>query len=77
MRAHVAHPDSSLRVQCLTDAFDKSNPEHVKAKEDVELGNGLPGTRTTHEVDAAIREAGLEVRLPLPHTPPASPRPNM
>lgn len=51
-------------MQCLTDAYDAANPEHVKAKQDVELGNGLPGTRTTAEVNAAVKEAGLEVRRP-------------
>lgn len=60
------NPHECVCVQCLTDAYDAANPEHVKAKQDVELGNGLPGTRTTHEVDAAIKEAGLEVRRRRP-----------
>ena len=49
-------------LQCLTDAFNAGNADHVKQKEDVELGNGLPGIRTTTEVDNAIKAAGLEVR---------------
>lgn len=49
-------------LQCLTDAFNPGNADHVKQKEDVELGNGLPGIRSTTEVDDAIEAAGLEVR---------------
>lgn len=46
---------------CLTDAFNPDNEEHVKQKQDVELGNGLPGIRTTTEVDNAIKAAGLKL----------------
>jgi hypothetical protein len=45
----------------LTDAYNPENPDHVKQKQDVELGNGLPGIRKTTEVDEAIKAAGLEV----------------
>lgn len=51
-------------MQCLTAAYNGDNKEHVQQKQDVELGNGLPGIRSTGEVDAAITAAGLEVRLP-------------
>jgi hypothetical protein len=50
-------------LQCLTAAYSAANPEHVRIKHNVEVGNGLPGIRTTGEVDAAIAKAGLEVRL--------------
>jgi hypothetical protein len=46
----------------LTAAFNSNNAEHVAAKRNVEVGNGLPGIRTTAEVDAALQEAGFEVR---------------
>ena len=52
-------------MQCLTKAFNASNEEHVKAKQDIEIGNGLPGIRTTAEVDQALKDAGLEV-CPFP-----------
>lgn len=48
-------------LQCLTEAFNPDNADHVKQKQDVELGNGLPGIRTTTEVDNAVKAAGLEV----------------
>jgi hypothetical protein len=53
-------------MQCLTAAFDKGSAEHVAAKRDIELGNGLPGIRTTAEVDQALKDAGFEVRAAWP-----------
>lgn len=52
-------------MQCLTDAYNPDNADHVKQKQDVELGNGLPGIRSTREVDEAITAAGLEVRTQI------------
>lgn len=46
---------------CLTEAYNPESASHVAAKRDIELGNGLPGIRTTAEVDAAIKKAGLEL----------------
>ena len=51
-------------MQCLTKAYNPDSPEHQDCKRDIELGNGLPGIRTTAEVDAALKTAGYEVLLP-------------
>lgn len=51
-------------MQCLTTAFNPKNEEHVATKRNIEVGNGLPGIRTTAEVDAALAKAGFEVRFP-------------
>lgn len=50
-------------MQCLTRAYNSENPEHERIRKNVEIGNGLPGIRTTAEVDAAVKAAGLEVRI--------------
>jgi hypothetical protein len=50
-----------LLLQCLTKAFTPESAGHIAAKRDIELGNGLPGIRTTAEVDAALENAGFEV----------------
>lgn len=55
--------DVSLGLQCLTAAYNKDSADHVAAKRDIELGNGLPGIRTTADVDQALKDAGLEVRF--------------
>jgi SAM-dependent methyltransferase len=46
---------------CGTDKFDRSNPEHAKIIAEIELGNGLPDTRTTAETRRALEAAGFEV----------------
>jgi sterol 24-C-methyltransferase len=46
---------------CLTDDYDENNPEHRAIRQDILLGNGLPTARTTHEVLAALKEAGFEI----------------
>mmetsp|Transcript_18115 Transcript_18115/g.61698 ORF Transcript_18115/g.61698 Transcript_18115/m.61698 type:complete len:346 (-) Transcript_18115:1032-2069(-) len=46
---------------CLTDEYDPTNEEHKQIAQDICLGNGLPTTRTTREVLAALKGAGFEV----------------
>jgi sterol 24-C-methyltransferase len=46
---------------CLTDLYDASNPEHVRLKKDMELGNGLPDICNTKECLQALHAAGFEV----------------
>ena len=46
---------------CLTDQFDVNDPYHVQLKNDIELGAATQTLRYKHEVDAAFREAGLEL----------------
>lgn len=45
---------------CLTDKFDPQNPEHVRMKRDIELGNGLPDITTTSVCWEAMQKAGFE-----------------
>lgn len=45
----------------MTDAFDPHNQEHVKIKEDIEIGNGVPDMRTQTVLLEAIRKSGFEI----------------
>ena len=46
---------------CLTDKFDVNDPYHVQLKNDIELGAATQDLRYKRDVDAAFREAGLEL----------------
>lgn len=46
---------------CLTDAFDPGDAEHVRIKQDIMKGNGLPDIAHTSDVSSALRAAGFEV----------------
>ena len=46
---------------CLTDGYRADDPEHVRIRKDIEIGNGLPAMSMTHEVDDALRDAGFEI----------------
>ena len=41
--------------------FDKSNPDHLRIKEGIEVGNGLPTLATAAEVKKALEVSGFEV----------------
>lgn len=45
----------------VTDKYDPSNTEHVKLKEGIEVGNGLPTLATPAIIKANLEEAGFEV----------------
>lgn len=46
---------------CATDKYDRTNAEHARVIAEIELGNGLPDTRTTAETRRALEAAGFEV----------------
>ena len=46
---------------CLTDDFDPGNAEHLRIKNDIIVGNGLPDIALTGEVCHALRGAGFEI----------------
>lgn len=46
---------------CLTDKFDKNNPEHLIIKKKIEEGDALPDMATCDEVVEALRDVGFEV----------------
>ncbi len=46
---------------CLTDSYDPENAEHVRIKQDVMKGNGLPDIAHTSEISSALVAAGFEV----------------
>lgn len=46
---------------CATDKYDRNNAEHARVIAEIELGNGLPDTRTTAETKRALEAAGFEV----------------
>jgi sterol 24-C-methyltransferase len=41
--------------------FDKSNPDHLRIKEGIEVGNGLPTLATADEIVKALEDSGFEV----------------
>jgi len=45
----------------MTDTFDPHNAEHVKIKEAIEIGNGVPDMRTQAVLLEAIRKSGFEI----------------
>jgi len=45
----------------VTDKHDPNNPEHVRIKKDIELGNSLPDLLTPGAVLDALKEAGFEI----------------
>jgi sterol 24-C-methyltransferase len=45
----------------ITEKCDLNNPEHVRTKKAIELGNGLPDLTKPSEVLAALKEAGFEI----------------
>ena len=46
---------------CLTDSYDPENTEHVRIKQDVMKGNGLPDIAHTSEISSALVAAGFEL----------------
>lgn len=45
----------------VTDKYDPNNPEHVRIKKGIELGNGLPDLLNPKVILDAIKEAGFEL----------------
>ncbi len=41
--------------------YDEKNPDHVRVKEGIEVGNGLPTLATSQDVIRALEESGFEV----------------
>ena len=50
---------------CITDHYDPNNATHKRIKDEIELGNGLPDIRRTHQCLQAVKDAGFEVRQML------------
>ena len=46
---------------CLTEKFDSGNPEHLRIKKSIMIGDGLPDIDSTSEVCAALRAAGFDI----------------
>ncbi|KAL0464450.1 UNVERIFIED_CONTAM: Cycloartenol-C-24-methyltransferase [Sesamum latifolium] len=46
---------------CMTDGYDPNNEEHQQIKAEIELGNGLPEIRWTHQCLDALKQAGFEI----------------
>lgn len=41
--------------------YDSNNPDHVRIKEGIEVGNGLPTLATTQDIVNALEDSGFEV----------------
>lgn len=46
---------------CMTDHYDPNNETHKKIKAEIEIGDGLPDIRSTHQCLDALKQAGFEV----------------
>jgi len=46
---------------CLTDSFDPANADHMRIKNDIMKGNGLPDIAHTSEIGSALCAAGFEL----------------
>lgn len=46
---------------CLTDSFDRANSDHMRIKNDIMKGNGLPDISHTSEIRLALLAAGFEL----------------
>lgn len=46
---------------CMTDKFDPSNPDHLRIKRGIEIGDGISDLRTTATVISSLKNAGFEV----------------
>ncbi|KAK8937184.1 Cycloartenol-C-24-methyltransferase 1 [Platanthera zijinensis] len=46
---------------CMTDNYNPNNESHKKIKAEIEIGDGLPDIRSTHQCLDAIKQAGFEV----------------
>lgn len=46
---------------CLTDSFDPANADHLRIKQDIMKGNGLPDIARTSDIGPALVAAGFEL----------------
>ncbi len=46
---------------CITDRFDASDPRHVRLKNDIEAGTGVPDLVHRQDIVPALREVGFEL----------------
>jgi len=45
----------------MTNKYEESNPEHVRIRKGIEVGNGLPELKTPEHLLDALKESGFEV----------------
>lgn len=46
---------------CMTDRFDPADPDHVRLKNDIEAGTGVPDLVHRQDIDPALQEVGFEL----------------
>lgn len=46
---------------CMTDSYDKSNPEHRKISHGIEIGDGIAEMRTIAQARSALKAVGFEI----------------
>lgn len=46
---------------CMTDRFDPADPHHVRLKNDIEAGTGVPDLVQRQAIDPVLREVGFEL----------------
>ena len=59
----VVKPGATVAIYewCMTDLYDRENPEHQRLKKDIEEGNGLPDIIDTKACLQAMIDAGFEI----------------
>ncbi len=61
---------------CLTERFDPEDPEHLRIKHDIMVGDALPDISSPSDICSALRDAGfelLEARDLAPESDPETP----
>jgi len=46
---------------CITDKYDKQNPEHIETKRLIEEGDALPELKTTHQLISDLKSVGFNI----------------
>ena len=58
---------------CLTDGFDAANPEHLRIKNDIMVGDALADIVSPSEICQALRAAGFEILEARDRAPASDP----
>jgi len=45
----------------VTESFDENDPDHIKIKKGIEIGNGLPELEKPSQISDALKQAGFEI----------------
>ena len=55
------HGYTNMLQNCMTDKYDPNNKDHVRIKEVIEVGNGLPTLVHYSDIIQNLKDSGFEV----------------